>query len=121
MVEFTTFFAFLASVALLPVVGQVQAESAMEKLAKGSTQAVLAVVVIGLAFALIQIFRLYRRDMRIENERIQACMKVQQEKMEKLLADNAVAMRDHAKSSESLAVAVRELTRAVIDTRHGSR
>ena len=120
MQVFPTVASFFGSVVLIPLVGQIQADSFLEKLAKGSTQTVLAAVVVSLAFALIRIFKLYRQDMRDENEKLQQCMKEHQEKLEKLIHENTLALNNNAKSMETLGHAVEELTRAVIGSRgHG--
>lgn len=111
----------LASVTALPIVGQLSADTAIEKLGKGTSQMVLAIVVIGLALSLIQIFRYHRQDtinskkeLREEMERSQKEMKDQMEKSHKIISDNTLAMGMMAKSNEQLKEAIYHLS-TIID------
>ena len=111
----------LAGVMAMPIVGQLPAETAFEKLSKGTTQMVLAVVVMGLALALIQIFRLHRQDTLASKKELQDAMEKSKndlkdhlEKSQKIIADNTSAMNMMAKSNEQLKEAIYHLS-AIIE------
>ena len=116
---------FITSVAVMPVVAQLPAETTMEKLGKGTTQMVLAVVVIALAFALIQVFRIHRQDaidakkeLLNEMEKSTCQMYEQMEKSHKIISDNTTAMTMMAKSNEQLKEAIYHLS-TIIDKKVG--
>jgi uncharacterized membrane protein len=116
---------FLGSVAMMPVVAQIPADTAMEKLGKGTTQVVLAVVVIALALALIQIFRLHREDaatsrkeLKDEMEKSACQMFAQMEKSQQIISENTSAMNMMAKSNEQLKEAIFHLSH-IIDKKLG--
>lgn len=114
-------FGFIGSVAIMPIIAQIPAETSMEKLGKGTTQMVLAVVVIALAFALIQVFRIHRQDaidskkeLLSEMEKSTCQMFAQMEKSQKIISDNTTAMTMMAKSNEQLKEAIYHLS-TIID------
>ena len=116
---------FIGTVALMPVIAQLPADTAMEKLGKGTTQVVLAVVVIALAFALIQVFRIHREDaltskkeLKEEMEKSSNAMINQMEKSQKIIADNTTAMNMMAKSNDQLKEAIYHLSN-IIDKKVG--
>lgn len=111
---------FLGSVAAMPVIAQLPAETTMEKLGKGTTQMVLAVVVIFLALALIQIFRMHRQDtldskkeLKEEMEKSACQMFAQMEKSQKIIADNTSAMTMMASSNQQLKEAIYHLSEII--------
>jgi len=59
-----TFMGFFASVVALPVVGQIQATTDIEKLGKGSAQFILAFGIVILGWMCVKILQHYREDMK---------------------------------------------------------
>jgi uncharacterized ion transporter superfamily protein YfcC len=111
----------MAGVVAMPIVAQLPAETTLERLGKGTTQMVLAVVVIGLALALIQIFRYHRQDtlaskkeLLEEMERSKKDMREQWERSQKVISDNTTAMNMMANSNEQLKEAIYHLS-TIID------
>jgi cell division protein FtsL len=112
--------AFFTVVGLMPVVAQMDANTAMEKMAKGTTQTVLAVVVICLALALMQIYKLHRKDAIDSREELKKAyeehskeQKGENEKLQKIIADNTSAMMLLADSDKQLKDAIYHLARVV--------
>lgn len=99
-------FGFLSTVILFPIVAQVDAGTTVEKLGKGTAQMVLAVVVVCLALAIVQIFRYHRRDMLDAKQEL----KHEMEKSIKLIADNTLAMNMQADSNKQLKEAIYHLS-----------
>lgn len=95
------FAGFCLAVIALPFVGQIDPATTAGRLAVGGAQAVLAVLVVSLALALVRVFILYRRDMKEENERIQEYMQESGEKLQKIVTDNTVAMKNLCKIVET--------------------
>jgi len=113
---------FLSAVGLMPVVAQIEPSSTMEKMAKGTAQTVLAVVVIALALALLQIYKLHRKDaldsrkeLKEEFERHANEQKEDNEKLQRIIADNTSAMNLLAESDKQLKEAIYRLAQ-VVDT-----
>ena len=111
---------FFVAVGLMPVVAQVDAGTTMERMAKGTTQTVLAVVVIGLAFALLQIYRLHRKDaldsrkeLKEEFERHAKEQKEDNETLQMIIADNTSAMNLLSDSDKQLKDAIYHLAKVV--------
>lgn len=116
---------FIGSVAAMPVVAQIPADTVMEKLGKGTTQVVLAAVVVSLAFALIQVFRIHRQDaldskkeLKEEMEKSACQMFTQMEKSQQIISDNTTAMTIMAQSQERLKEAIYHLS-SIIDKKVG--
>jgi len=111
---------FFGAVGLMPVVANIDATTTMEKMAKGTTQTVLAVVVIALALALLQIYKLHRKDaldsrkeMKDEFERHAKEQKEDNEKLQKVITDNTSAMNMLAESDKQLKEAIYHLATVV--------
>ncbi len=111
----------IGSVTAMPIVAQIPAETAMEKLGKGTTQMVLALVVVALAFALVKVFMMHRQDaldskneLKSEMERSACQMFTQMEKSQKIISDNTTAMTIMAQSQENLKEAIYHLS-GIID------
>ena len=109
-------FGFMSSVLLLPIIGQIPAETTMEKLGKGTAQMVLSVVVVCLALAIIQIFRYHRKDMLDAKQEL----KHEMDKSQKFFVDNTSAMNMQAESNKQLKEAIYHLS-SVIDKCRGPR
>ncbi len=116
---------FLGGVMLMPVVAQLPAETAVEKLGKGSTQLVLAFVVVALALGITNIFRIHRQDsmcakqeLRNEMERANKQLIAQMEKSQQIISDNTIAMNLMANSNTQLKEAITQLTH-IIDKKVG--
>ena len=111
---------FMGAVSMMPVVAQIEAGNAMEKMAKGTAQMVLAVVVISLALALLQIYKLHRQDaldsrkeLKDEFERHAQEQKDDNEKLQKIVAENTTAMTMLAESDKQLKEAIYSLAKVV--------
>ena len=111
---------FIGSVAAMPVVAQLPAETTMEKLGKGTTQMVLAVVVIALALGLIQIFRIHRQDsldskkeLKDEMDKSSCLMYEQMDKSQKIISENTTAMNLMATSNNQLKEAIYHLANII--------
>jgi len=115
----------MGAVVAMPLIAEIPAETTLEKLGKGTTQMVLAVVVIALAFALIQVFRIHRQDsidakkeLLAEMEKSSCQMFEQMDKSQKIIADNTSAMNLMANSNQQLKEAIYHLA-TIIDKKVG--
>jgi hypothetical protein len=106
----------LMAVIATPIVGQIPAGDAGQKLMTGSAQVVLAVVVLGLSTAIIWIVKklLRSHDARVEEAKTNAESQVAQAnvhtaEMTKALSDNTTALSDNATASMQLKDAVYKL------------
>lgn len=106
----TKLILFFMAVTALPAVGQINTHTAMDRLGRGTAQVVLAVVVIGLAIALVRIFLLYRRDMRDEDKLLREYMERAAKRSEDLVAKNTSAMSAQAQSNKELKEALYHLS-----------
>lgn len=111
---------FIGAVASMPIVAQMDASTAMERMAKGTTQTVLAVVVIALAVALLKVYKLHRQDaldsrkeLKDEFERHAKEQKDDNEKLQHLLAESTSAMNMQSKSNDQLKEAIYHLSSVV--------
>jgi len=102
------FVGFISAVVALPVVGElpIPVEDTYGKLAQGTVQMVLAVVVIFLALALVQIYKLHRKDMLASRDELKEENKV----VQKLLSDNATVITQMKDSNRELREAIQDLT-----------
>jgi len=110
------FCGFIGSVVALPIVGQIPTEGAYEKLAQGTVQMVLAVVVIGLALALVQVYKLHRKDMLASREELKEDNKV----IQSLLAENVKVMTAMKDSNGELKEAIKDLSKMIQGCTHHS-
>jgi tellurite resistance protein len=123
MIKILTSMVF--SVTAMPVIGALNAETTMERLGKGTAQMVLAVAVVALAGALLQVFRLHRKDsldarkeLTSEMKRSGNDMRNQMEKSQEVISQNTAAMTMMARSNEQLREALYHLS-SVIDRKLG--
>ena len=89
---------FIGSVSALPVLAQLSPDTAISKLAVGSAQFVLAVVVVAEAYAIFKMFKLWRDD--IQADRVG--QKEQSDKLETIVIENAKASTSLAESNRGL-------------------
>lgn len=93
---------FVASLAAMPIVAQIEPSGIAGKLAVGSTQSILAIVVVAQAVAIFKMFKLWRADIQAERE---AAAEMRSH-LESVISENAV-------SQAQVATAVRENSEAV--------
>lgn len=106
---------FFLSVIGLPIVGQLPAQTVMEKMATGTTQIVLSIVVVCLGLAIIQMYRNSRLDLQKKDDKFETYVKDQNQKMQELLSANAAATQLHAQNSKELEEAIYALVDTVKD------
>ena len=102
-------YLFLGTVLVIPVIGQINPETAVDKLAVGTAQMVLAMVAVVEFLALAFFFRLWRKDVASDK----ADLKANAETLSKLLAQNSVALSDNAQASHRTSKALDGLERSV--------
>lgn len=93
------------SATLLPIVGQIDADTWVGKLEKGSAQVILSVVVVALATALVRVALWQRQD---SQARV-ASAEEQGKALQSVMAANAVANEKQAQSAFELTEAVHTL------------
>lgn len=111
---------FFGAVGMMPVIANLEATSALEKMGKGTTQVVLSVVVTVLALTLFQVLRLHRKDaldsrkeLKDEFKRHAEEQKEDNEKLQQIIVDNTSAMNLLAKSDDQLKEAIYTLAKVV--------
>jgi len=100
---------FISTVAAVPIVGQIPAESVVGKLAVGSAQFVLSVVVVIEALAIFKMFKIWRAD--IAQERLDR--QNDRDKFEEIIRENAKASTQLATSNEALKESVYHFAKVV--------
>lgn len=103
------FAGFIGSVAAIPVIGQIPVQGTLEKLAQGTVQMVLAVVVIFLSLALVRIYQLHRNDMLASRQELKEDNKV----IQGLLAENVKVMTSTTDSNTDLKEAIKDLSKVI--------
>ena len=111
---------WVAAICATPVVGQISPATATEKLMKGTTQTVLAVVVLGLSVAIIWTVKklLNSHDERVQEAKANAQQQVQQankmtDQMTKALSENSTALAQNATSNDQLKESLYHLSSVV--------
>lgn len=89
---------FMGTIIAMPIVGLLDADTAIEKMGKGSTQVVLSIVAVFLAIGIIKQYMLHRRD-----------LKEQQVKSDKLLTENSARMAENSTALKEFKEAVYHL------------
>lgn len=102
-------YAFLASTIAVPVVEQLPAASPIERLGKGTTQVVLACVVVGLAWAIVRLYNAQRKDWQKRFESLQG----ERREMQDVVAKNTAALESQSKSNHDLKEALYALREVI--------
>lgn len=98
-----TFFMFsLVSIPLVPVIAQsLSGTGAVDSLATGSAQFILAAFCVIMGVIIIKGFSMYRRDMQGANEKITDYMEQETRALTRMVADHSVASTRLANATEA--------------------
>lgn len=106
---FSKVVVFLGATTAIPIVGQIPVEGTVEKLAVGTAQMILAIVVVAEAAAIFGMFKLWRKDVDID--RVQA--KEESKVLQVLVEKNAEANTRRTESERELKEAVATLANVI--------
>jgi len=101
--------AFIGTIIAIPVIGQITPEDAVQHLAVGTAQAILALVAVVEFIALGFFFKMWRKDVAEGKKDA----KETSELLQKLLADNSVALSRNADAGHRQSEAIEGLTESV--------
>jgi len=100
---------FISSVAMIPVIGQMSPESAVGKLAVGSAQMVLSIIVVAEALAIYKLFKDWRKDVEFEKKE----SKEEREQLISLIEKNAESNTELAESTKGLKESVYHFAKVI--------